>query len=134
MRRSSSVPAMIALAAVLSAPLIIEAQNSLTASVTLPAKILFAGGMRANRMPIAPDASVYSAQNERIGSIADVLIGNRDGIRGVVLSLGGFRGMPGKLVEVPRSLIEVVNDKLVITGATKDQLMQLPDYQYGSRS
>ena len=134
MRRSSSVPAMIALAAVLSAPVIIKAQNSLTASVTLPATTLFAGGMRANHMPIAPDASVYTAQNDRIGSIADVRIGNRGDIRSVVLWLGGFRGMPRKLVEVPGSLIQIVDDKLVIIGATRDQLMQLPEYRYGSRS
>jgi len=63
-----------------------------------------------------------------------VRIGNRGDIRSVVLWLGGFRGMPRKLVEVPGSLIQIVDDKLVIIGATRDQLMQLPEYRYGSRS
>ena len=134
MRYSSSTPAMIALAAVLSAPLIIEVQASLTQPVAAPATLLFAGRPRVNGAPIAPDASVYSPQNERIGSIADVLQGSGNDGGGVVLSLGGYRGIIGKLVEIPRSLLRVVDDKLVITGVTKDQLMQLPEYQYGSRS
>jgi hypothetical protein len=125
---------MIALAAALSAPVIIEAQTSLTRPVTPPAAALFANSTRANSMPISPGAPVYNEQNEWIGSIADVVTGNRDDISGVVLSLGGFRGVTGKLVEVPPGLLQVVSDKLVIGGATKDQLMRLPEYQYGSRS
>jgi hypothetical protein len=125
---------MIALAGVLSAPVIIEAQTSLTRPITPPAAAMFASSVRANSMPIIAGAQVYNEQNERIGSIADVLVSNRADLAGVVLSLGGFHGITAKLVEVPSGLVQQVNDKLVITGATKDQLMQLPAYRYGSRS
>jgi hypothetical protein len=139
MRSSPSVLAMIALAAALSTPVIIEAQTSLSHPVAPTAAALFSSSPRANGMPISPGAPVYNEQNDWIGSIADVVSGNPDDISrpdrsGVVLSLGGFRGITGKLVEVPSSLVQVVGGKLVIAGATKDQLMQRPEYQYGSRS
>ena len=78
--------------------------------------------------------SVYNKQNERIGSIQQVPFDNDDDSSDVVLALGGFRGISGKLVEVPYRLIDVANDKLVIAGATKDQLMQLPSYRRRSSS
>jgi hypothetical protein len=116
MRCSASIYAMIALAAVLCAPVILEAQNSLTDPVT-PAYATVAG------------AAVYGERNERIGSIRQVLFANSDDTYSVVLSLGDF-----SLVEVPGSLIQVANGKLMIAGVTRDQLMQLPKYQAGSRS
>jgi len=75
-------------------------------------------------------ASVYNERNEKVGSIDDVLIGDKAEISGVVISVGGFLGMAGKLVEVPFSRIQVNNDKLTIAGATKDQLTNLPEYKY----
>jgi hypothetical protein len=120
MERWSSVPAMIALAAVLAAPVIIEAENALPDPAIRPAMFTHASTIIG--------ASVYNPQNERIGSIAEVLT------PGTVLSLGGYRGIAGKLVEVPNGLIKEVDHKLVIASATKDQLMQLPPFQYGSHS
>jgi len=144
MGRSPSMPMMIALAAVLSAPPIIEADNSLIDPVTVVASgeptVPGAGGRTydlVDRCVYANaiiGASVYNPQNERIGSIAEVLTGTGDRTPGAVLSLGGFRGITGKSVEVPYGLIELVNDKLVIAGTTKNRLMQLSAYQFGSRS
>jgi hypothetical protein len=116
---------MTALAAILCAPVIIEAQNTLMDPVIPIAA-------PAARAPVhnaaVYNAAVYNTQNEMIGSIG-VLPGDA-----VVLSLGRFRGLGGKQVEVPNAMIQVVNDRLVIAGTTKDQLMQLPTYQFGSRS
>jgi hypothetical protein len=137
MGRWSSVPAMIALAAVLSAPVIIEAENSLTDPTAMPdatvVPTVAAAGPSEYENPLI-GASVYNVQNERIGCIVAVPAGYGNRTPGVVLVLGGFRGIAGKVVEVPVGSIELVNDKLVIAGATKGQLMQLPAFQFGSRS
>jgi sporulation protein YlmC with PRC-barrel domain len=76
-------------------------------------------------------ASIYNSNNDKIGSIDDVLIGSNDDVSNVVLSVGGFLGIASKLVEVPYKEIQVQNDRLVIPGATKDQLKGLPEYKYG---
>ena len=109
MSRWSSTPAILALAAGLWLPVIIAAQNSLD-------------------MPAAPTtagAAVYNAQNEMIGVLSR--IDGRDS--DLVLSLGGFRGIAGKVVEIPRGSVHAIDDKLIIGGATKNQLMQLPPFK-----
>ena len=133
MGRWSSGWAMIALAAVLCAPVIIAAESSLTDPAPRSNATVLSAGVTGfqRRVPEIVGASVYNVQNERIGGIADIRAGRSPD---VVLSLGGFHGITGKLVEVPTGLIEVQNDKLVIASATKDQLMQLPAYRYGTRS
>ena len=142
MKCSPSISAMVALAAVLSAPVMIEALTSLTEPAALPrAIVLTTRTPTVTRRACANDcanfvvgASVYNDQNEMIGNIRNVLIGDNEEISGVVLSLGGFRGITRKSVRIPYRLLHSVNDKLVIVGATKDQLMRLPAFQYGSRS
>ena len=92
MSLSSSVSAMIALAAVLSAPLLIEAQTSLSEPVALPATAMLASRARGGDGPIAPGAAVYNEQNDRIGSIAEVLASDR--ADGVVLSSAATAASP----------------------------------------
>ncbi len=157
---SSRIPAMIALAAVLSAPAVVLAQSAPRAA-TVPAPAVApapatampapAPAMKAARPMASADStfvtadqqvraskfvgsSVYNEQDQKIGSVDDVLIGNNDGISGVVLSVGGFLGIDAKLVEVPYGQIQVSNNKLVMTGATKGDLTRLPEYKYKSRS
>jgi hypothetical protein len=75
-------------------------------------------------------ATVYNDRNESIGSVDELLIGANHDIEGVVLSVGGFLGINSKLVKVPADDIKVMSDRLVMSGATKDQLKQMPDYQF----
>ena len=143
MRCSASIFAMIGLAAVLCAPVILEAQYSLMDPVTPASATVVATGVptaddaaigTARGSRIFAGAAVYSERNERIGSIREVRFGNSDDSYSVVLSLGDFGGIAGTLIEIPGNLIQLENGKLMIAGVTRDQLMQLPKYQYGSRS
>lgn len=155
MRVSTS---MVALAVLLTAPAIVAAQTTtsptaapLASTMTAPGSAGMAtphpmpsAGTADNSTYITADhhiraskvvgASVYNDQNEKIGSVDDVLIGSNDDISGVVLSVGGFLGIASKLVEVPYKDIRVQNNELMIVGATKDQLTSLPEYKYASRS
>jgi sporulation protein YlmC with PRC-barrel domain len=74
-------------------------------------------------------ATVYNDQNESVGSINELLIDNSHDVSGVVLSVGGFMGVNSKLVKVPFQDIHVTGDRLVMSGMSKDQLMQMPDYK-----
>jgi sporulation protein YlmC with PRC-barrel domain len=149
---------MVVLAVLLTAPAILAAQTTtsptaapLASTMTAPGSAGMAtphpmpsAGTADNSTYITADhhiraskivgASVYNDQNEKIGSVDDVLIGSNDDISGVVLSVGGFLGIASKLVEVPYKDIRVQNDELMIAGATKDQLTSLPEYKYASRS
>jgi sporulation protein YlmC with PRC-barrel domain len=76
-------------------------------------------------------ASVYNDQNQSIGSVDDLLMGDNDHKAAtVVLSVGGFLGMGSKLVSVPFDQLKIANDKIVMPGATKASLEGMPDYHY----
>jgi sporulation protein YlmC with PRC-barrel domain len=78
-------------------------------------------------------SSVYDDQNQSIGSIDDVLMGDNDRKADtVVISVGGFLGIGSKLVSVPFDQLKIESDKLVMPGATKASLEGMPDYHYGN--
>lgn len=75
------------------------------------------------------DKKVVNDQQEEIGSIKDVLVDENNQISQVVLSVGGFLGMGERLVAVPVDQVQV-QDKNVVYNTTKDQLSQMPEFQY----
>jgi hypothetical protein len=48
----------------------------------------------------------------------------------VVLSVGGFLGVDSKLVAVKIDRLSVKPDRIVMAGATKDGLTQMPTYTF----
>lgn len=85
-------------------------------------------------------STVYNDQNESIGKIDDVLISGDGKAPYAVLSVGGFLGMGNRLIVVPTSNLRVAYDKdksddtkIVLPGATKDQLKGLPEYTYAKK-
>ncbi len=76
-------------------------------------------------------ASVYNEQDQSVGSIDDVLMGDSDHKADVVvISVGGFLGMGAKLVSVPFDQLKIQNDKIVMPGATKESVNGMPEYHY----
>jgi len=79
-------------------------------------------------------ASVYNDQNQKVGSVDDVLVPGTSSTSTAdataVISVGGFLGMGSKLVTVPYSKLQVANDKIIMPGASKDALNGMPTYHY----
>jgi hypothetical protein len=80
-------------------------------------------------------SSVYNDHDQKIGSIDDIVIG-KDRSLHAVLSVGGFLGLGGKMVEVPFDRLQFGNTKgssdnrVVLPGSTKEQLTSMPDFHY----
>lgn len=74
-------------------------------------------------------ASVSNDQNQAIGTISDVLLGQDHKAVKAVLSVGGFLGVGSRLVEVPFGDLQIDPDKIVLPGATKVSLENLSAYQ-----
>ena len=93
------------------------------------------GGMRTSKIV---GSSVYNDQNQKIGSIDDLVIGS-DRRLSAMVSVGGFLGMGSKLVEVPFDTLRFGDTKsssdnrVVMPGTTKEQLTSMPDYHYTNR-
>ncbi|MBN8873687.1 MAG: PRC-barrel domain-containing protein [Rhodospirillales bacterium] len=90
------------------------------------------GGMRSSKIV---GSSVYNDKDEKVGSVDDLVIGSDKSLHAVI-SVGGVLGMGAKMVEVPFDKLQFGNTKgssdnrIVMPGATKESLNNMPDYHY----
>jgi hypothetical protein len=85
-----------------------------------------AKGYRASKLT---GSDVVNDHDERIGTIDDIIIG-RDRVLFAVIQVGGFLGLGGRLVAVPYQSL-ILDDKIVLPGASRDELKKLPEFKYG---
>lgn len=78
-------------------------------------------------------STVTNDSKEKIGSINDLLITPNDRVLFAVLSVGGFLGVGRHFVVVPYSSLNIDphNATIVLAGASKDALKNLPEFHYG---
>jgi len=78
-------------------------------------------------------SSVYDVNNQKIGSVQDLVL-NKDGRAVVaVVDVGSFLGVGGKDVAVSLNDIKTDNDRLTLD-RSKDQLQAAPSYQLTNRT
>jgi sporulation protein YlmC with PRC-barrel domain len=87
-----------------------------------------AEGYRASKLI---GSSVVNDQNEKIGTIEDIVIG-KDKVLFALLQVGGFLHIGGRMVAVPfQSLVLDENGaKIKLPGATQEALKKLPEFKY----
>lgn len=86
-------------------------------------------GWRASKLI---GASVYNDQNNTIGTVDDLIVGDDDKLLMMVVSVGGFLGIGSKLVAIPYEQVHFdQNRKATIPGVTKDSLSAMPNFSYG---
>jgi hypothetical protein len=86
-----------------------------------------AAGYRASKVI---GSSVLNNANEAIGKIDDLLVSTDGKAPYAVLSIGGFLGMDTHLIVVPYESLNLVDNKIVLPGGTKDTLKVLPEFKY----
>ncbi len=78
-------------------------------------------------------STVYDVQNRNIGSVKDLVL-NKDGkVDAVVVDVGSFLGMGGKLVAIPLSDIKSDNNRLTLD-RSKEQLQQMAAFDLENRN
>ena len=124
------VTAAVAAATALAAPAFVLAQGTpQTVNLTKVDVIKVATGYRASKVI---GASVVNEANDTVGKVDDVIIGQDGKSPFVVLSVGGFLGMGTKLIVLPYEQLKATENKIVLPGATKDALKDLPEFKYAS--
>jgi len=98
-----------------------------TLGTTMEVTQAIAVGHRASKLIGAP---VYNEQEERIGSIDDLIISPDRAVSFAVVSVGGFLGLGGRLVAIPAEQLREEKDRLILPGATKEALTKLPEFKY----
>ncbi|MCJ2028850.1 PRC-barrel domain-containing protein [Methylobacterium sp. J-043] len=76
-------------------------------------------------------SAVVNEKDEKIGSIDDLIIG-KDKVLFVVVQVGGFLGLGGHLIATPFDQLKLDDEKgkIVLPGASKDELKKLPEFRY----
>jgi sporulation protein YlmC with PRC-barrel domain len=73
---------------------------------------------------------VFNEKDERIGSIDDVIISPDKAVSYAIINAGGFTGLTKHDVAIPVSQMKLVDNKLVLAGATKEALKASPPFEY----
>jgi hypothetical protein len=77
-------------------------------------------------------ASVLNDANESIGKIDDLIISADGKAPFAVVGVGGFLGLANRLVVVPYSSLKFADGKIILAGASKDELRALPEFKYAT--
>jgi uncharacterized protein YraI/sporulation protein YlmC with PRC-barrel domain len=73
---------------------------------------------------------VYNEANDRVGSVDDVIVTQDKALSYGIINAGGFLGLTKHNVAIPVSQFKLVDNKLVLPGATKKALRASPEFQY----
>ncbi len=85
-------------------------------------------GFRASRLL---GAGVLNQTGEHVGSINDIVVGSDLRVGVAIVSVGGFLGVGSRLVAIPADRFERnASGDLVLPGATKKALSELPEFKY----
>jgi sporulation protein YlmC with PRC-barrel domain len=90
--------------------------------------VAVADGYRASKLR---GTTVVNSKNEKIGEIDDLVVG-KDRVLFAIIQVGGFLGLGSRLIAVPYTSLQISDDgrRIVLPGATKQQLEQVPEFKY----
>jgi hypothetical protein len=100
-----------------------------TVQLTKVDVIKVSSGYRASKVI---GSSVVNDANDTVGKVDDIIITSDGKAPFVVLSVGGFLGVGSKYVALPYDQLTTNGGKIILPGATKDALKQLPEFKYAS--
>ena len=90
--------------------------------------VAVAQGQRTSDLKGKP---VLNEKNERVGTIDDLII-SRDRVLFAILQVGGFLGIGSHFVTVPYQSLDIdeATNRIVLPGASKEALKNLPEFKY----
>jgi sporulation protein YlmC with PRC-barrel domain len=125
-----SIPILMFASIALTAPAISHAQvaGSTLIGVSLTEMRDVSTGWSTKRQILGQP--VFNDKDERVGSIDDIIVAPDKAVSYAVINAGGFTGLSKHDVAVPVSQLKLVDNKLVLAGATKEALKASPPFEY----
>jgi sporulation protein YlmC with PRC-barrel domain len=124
--------AVIAILALVGPVPVLDAKPALAQGVQL-IQVDVAVVAKGYRVSKLVGSSVTNDKNEKIGSVDDIII-DRSKVMFAVLQVGGFLGIGKHLVAIPYDSLQIdeAGKKVVLPGASKDELKKLTEFKYAS--
>jgi sporulation protein YlmC with PRC-barrel domain len=89
---------------------------------------IIASGYRVSKLL---KSTVYNDKNEKIGKVEEFIVRPDGTLSYAIVDVGGFLKMGVHRVAIPvNQFSEVRQGRLVLPGATKDALKQMPEFRY----
>jgi hypothetical protein len=87
-----------------------------------------ANGYRASKLR---GTAVVNPSKEKLGELDDLIVG-KDRVLFGIIEVGGFLGLGSHLIAVPYSSLQISDGgrRIVLPGATKEQVKGLPEFKY----
>jgi hypothetical protein len=76
------------------------------------------------------DKPVYNEKDERVSEVEDIVVAPDNSLAYAILNVGGFLGIGEHRVAVPVERFNVGHGKIVLPGATKDTLNEMPSFDH----
>lgn len=73
---------------------------------------------------------VINGEDDDIGSIDDIIIDQNEQVSYAIIGVGGVLGLGKHQVAVPFDDLQMQEDQVVYSAATKDQLSSMPEFHY----
>ena len=124
--RTLSIGALALGAAMLCQPAAAQGVPQVVALVKIDPTTV-ATGYRASKIL---GATVLNEAKEAIGKIDDLIVSEDGKTPFAVVSVGGFLGMGDSLIAIPYASFKMVDGKITLPGATKEELKELTPFFY----
>lgn len=76
--------------------------------------------------------TIYNEAGDKVGKVDDLIISPDKNVSFVIVGAGGFIGIGRHDVAIPVTQIQTRAGKLVMTGATKDMIKNMPQFEYAA--
>lgn len=124
--RTLSISALSLTAAMICQPASAQGAPQVVALVKIDPTTV-ATGYRASKIL---GATVMNEAKESIGKIDDLIVSEDGKTPFAVVSVGGFLGMGDHLIAIPYAAFKMVDGKITLPGATKEELKGLTPFLY----
>ncbi len=74
--------------------------------------------------------NVQNDKKANLGKIEDVIVSPANSVSFAIIGVGGFLGIPSRLVAIPMKQLKLESGQLVLPGATKENLTAMPPFVY----
>jgi sporulation protein YlmC with PRC-barrel domain len=101
--------------------------GKMTLGVTVEETAVVATGWRASKLM---HADVYNDKSEKIGKIDDFIVSPDGTLSVAIVDVGGFLGLGAHRVAIPVNQFDEVSPRIVLKGASKDELRKMPEFKY----
>jgi hypothetical protein len=100
-----------------------------TLGVAVAEADLIATGWRVSKLV---GSEVSNDKNDKIGKVDDIIVAPDGSLSVAVVQVGGFLGVGSRLAALPMRQLTITDHgkKVVVKGASKQELEKLPPFQY----